>query len=124
MWSVSDVGVGGAGQGLLLWDVWRRELFEGVLLARSRTLFTVVDQLAADQGRCGCPAHLSLGTATGHASVYRALREGRVDTTRALRAACVVAQAAGLPRVYAIDTTAWPRPHAPTSPDRQPQYTP
>ena len=35
-----------------------------------------------------------------------------------------MAQRAGLPRLYAIDTTAWPRPNAPTSPDRQPQYTP
>lgn len=124
MSSLAGTVVGDSGPEQIPLDWWRRELFERVFTARSRTLFTLVDQLAADQGRCGCPAHLSLGTATGHAAAYRALRDARVDTSRALGAACRLAQRAGLPRLYAIDTTAWPRPYAPTSPDRQPQYTP
>ncbi|MFY1681731.1 transposase [Micromonospora sp. WMMD730] len=124
MRSVTATGVGDGGLGRILLDAWRRELYGGVLVSRSRTLFTLVDALAAGQGRCGCPAHLSLGTVTGHAAAYRALRDGEVDTRRALRAACRIAARSGLPRVYAVDTTAWPRPHAATSPDRQPQYTP
>src|SRR5512142_2929222 len=124
MRSVAGTGVGDSGVGRILLDSWRRELSERVLTSRSRALFALVDGLACDQGRCGCPAHVSLGVAVGHASVYRALREGGVDTTRALWAACRLSDRVGLPRVYAIDTTAWPRPNAPTSPDRQPQYTP
>ncbi|WP_239144159.1 transposase, partial [Actinoplanes philippinensis] len=124
MSSVTGVGAGHGEPGLILLDAWRRELYEGVLGSRSRTLFSLVDGLAVDQGRCGCPAHLSLGTVTGHAAAYRALRDGEIDTGRALRAACEIAARSGLPRVYAVDTTAWPRPNAPTSPDRQPQYTP
>ena len=124
MSSVAATGAGDGELGRILLDSWRRELYEGVLGSRSRTLFALVDELAADQGRCGCPAHLSLGTVTGHAAAYRALRDGEIDTGRALRAACRIARAGGLPRVYAVDTTAWPRPNAATSPDRQPQYTP
>ncbi|WFE97235.1 transposase [Micromonospora sp. WMMD987] len=124
MRSVAATGAGDSELGRILLDAWRRELYEGVLVSRSRTLFSLVDELAADQGRCGCPAHLSLGTVTGHAAAYRALRDGEIDTGRALRAACRIAARSGLPRVYAVDTTAWPRPNAATSPDRQPQYTP
>ncbi|WJK41249.1 hypothetical protein O7608_02035 [Solwaraspora sp. WMMA2056] len=124
MRSVTATGTGHSELGRILLDSWRRELYEGVLTSRSRTLFTLVDELATDQGRCGCPAHLSLGTVTGHAAAYRALRDGEIDTGRALRAACRIAARSGLPRVYAVDTTAWPRPNSPTSPDRQPQYTP
>lgn len=122
--SVVGTGAGGAEHGPVLLNAWRQVLFEQVLPTRSRTLFGLVDELACGQARCGCPAHASLRMATGHAAAYRALRDGEVDTTRALRAACRIAARSGLPRVYAVDTTAWPRPNAATSPDRQPQYTP
>lgn len=122
----SVVGSGidrGLPDGLVL-DAWRRELFDDVFQSRSRTLFALVDAIAAGQGRCGCPAHASLTMTPGHAAAYRALRDGQLDTARAVAAACWISARSRLPRIYAIDTTAWPRPHAPTSPDRQPQYTP
>jgi hypothetical protein len=105
-------------------DRWRCALYEGVLGCRGQTLFAMVDAIAGARGRCGCPAHASLEGPVGHAAFYRALGEGLVDVEGAVGQACGVADRVGLPRVYAIDTTAWPRPYAPTSPDRQPQYTP
>lgn len=105
-------------------DGWRRSVFERVLGRGRATLFDLMDRIAAGQGRCGCPAHASLASELGHAAFYRALREGGLDPREALACSAALSGAAGAPRIYAVDTTAWPRPASATSPDRQPQYTP
>jgi hypothetical protein len=105
------------GPGLLDW--LRERLFTRVLLARAQTLFSLIDACTAGRGACGCAAHQSVGCPVGHAAIYRALREGVIDADELCRVVCEVGNAAGLPLVYAIDTTVIERPYAPTSADRQ-----
>lgn len=116
--------VDGIAAGATLLDRVRRSLGEQVFTCRARSLFMLAQALAGGGAGCGCPAHASLGAAVGHAAFYRALREGEVDARALVGVAMVAARGVGAPRVYAIDTTAVPRPNAPTSPDRQPQHTP
>lgn len=56
------------------------------------------------------------------ASVYAALEDGRIDSDWLLRRLVQQLPATGL--VLALDGSAWPRPQAPTLPDRQYVYSP
>jgi len=63
-------------------------------------------------------------SSSGGGGVCTSRSWGVVDSGLALTQDCRVAARVGPPRVHSVGTTAWPRPDAPTGPDRRPQYTP
>jgi hypothetical protein len=98
---------------------WFRPAAFEVFTSRAKTLFSVMDTVSTTRAWCGCPAHGSLSMPVGHAASYRALREGAVDAQALCGLTTQVGDRLTLPRIYAVDTTVIPRPHAPTSRDRQ-----
>ncbi|MFC5103828.1 transposase [Kibdelosporangium philippinense] len=86
-------------------------------------LFEMVDALLCHPGRLESLPYLSLEPVLrrGHGSVYAALDRGRIDAAvLAGVLAGVVDRSSGL--VFALDCSQWPRPDAPTSPDRTLNY--
>ncbi|WP_158896316.1 transposase [Amycolatopsis anabasis] len=86
-------------------------------------LFEMVDALLCHPGRLESLPYLSLEPVLrrGHGSVYAALDKGRIDAAVLVGVlAEVVARSAG--PVFALDCSQWPRPDAPTSPERTLNY--
>jgi hypothetical protein len=118
--SVTDGGpVVGPTRGDLDRLVGFRSAWYGCLTRWSDTLFEVGDAVLCGPDRVACLPQLSLEAPCrrGWGSVYAALAAGGVDTGAAREVL-----AGYLPRgwwpVFAVDITAWPRPHARTSPRR------
>ncbi|MGO1057471.1 transposase [Crossiella sp. CA198] len=91
------------------------------------TLFELTDALLATPHRVPSLPWLTLETPLrrGHGSIYRALQHGRIDTTalaRTLTGLITHFTEAGLPPVFALDASHWPRPDAATSPGRTFNY--
>lgn len=63
-----------------------------------------------------CVAHLSLsaGVGMGHPGLYDSLANGTVDREALERVWFDCADRAGLPEIYTVDATAYPRPESPT----------
>jgi hypothetical protein len=88
---------------------------------RADALFELMDALAG-AGALASPIHLSLEPVhrRGWGSFYAALNEGEItaETVEALLAQHPLAEAAGGPLVFGVDTSVWPRCDAETSPER------
>jgi hypothetical protein len=88
---------------------------------RRDTLFEMADALAG-AGAVASPIHLSLEPAhrRGWGSFYAALNRGEIPAAavEALLARHPLAEAAGGPLIYGVDTSVWPRCDAETSPER------
>ncbi len=88
---------------------------------RRDALFELLDALAS-AGAVASPIHLSLEAVhrRGWGSCYAALNEGSLDADalEALLAMYPLAEAADGPPIYGVDTSAWPRCDAETSPER------
>ena len=101
---------------------FRRAVYESFTVWPD-VLFEMVDALLCHPGRLESLPYLSVEPVLrrGHGSVYAALDRGRID---AAALAGVLAQAvdpaSGL--VFAVDCSQYPRPDAPTSPDRTLNY--
>lgn len=93
----------------------------GAFGRRADALFELVDALAS-AGAVASPVHLSLEPVhrRGWGSFYAALSEGAIPTeaVEALLARYPLAEAAGGPLLYGVDTSVWPRCDAETSPER------
>jgi len=91
------------------------------------TLFEITDALLSSPQRPASPPWLTLEPSLrrGHGSIYRALRQGRIDTTaltQALTSLLPALTTPALPQVFALDASHWPRPDAATSPGRTFNY--
>lgn len=88
---------------------------------RRDTLFEIMDALAS-AGAVASPIHLSLEAVhrRGWGSFYAALAHGEIPAAaiEALLAQYPLAEAAGGPLIYGVDTSVWPRCDAETSPER------
>jgi hypothetical protein len=88
---------------------------------RADALFELMDALAS-AGAVASPIHLSLEPVhrRGWGSFYTALNEGEVpaDAVEALLAQHPLAEAAGGPLIFGVDTSVWPRCDAETSAER------
>lgn len=108
-------------------------VFRGTLHAcmqrRADALFELADAILS-AGAVPSPAHLSLATVhrRGWGSLYAALSKGSIDTEalRNLLAWYPLAEggSSSIPRVYAVDQSAWPRCDAEASPGRGYYYHP
>ena len=83
-------------------------------------LFELADALLTSSGPVTSLPMLSLEPVfrRGHGSLYAALAGGRIDQT-ALSALLSSVAPADWPPVFAVDTSAWPRPSAEASPERE-----
>jgi hypothetical protein len=106
-----------------------REQFHGCAERRSDALFELCDALLS-AGHMPSPPHLSLAPVhrRGWCSLYAALSQGRIDE-EALRGLLAAQSfddrlAEGLPAVYAVDVSVWPRCDAESSPERGYYYHP
>jgi hypothetical protein len=97
---------------------FRRELY-GCFTARADALFELTDAVLCADGPVRSLAELSLCPVfrRGHGALYDALACGGVDEDR-LRDALIGALPEGLPLLFAVDVTAFPRPDAACSPGR------
>jgi DDE superfamily endonuclease len=97
---------------------FRRELL-GRLWQRGDALFELADAVLT-AGRAASLPYLSLEPVfrRGHGMVYQALAEGGIDE-EALRDLLVAARPRDWPLVFAVDASAYPRPWADTSPERE-----
>lgn len=108
---------------------FRGWLHGSCLRRRSDALFELSDAVLA-AGAVPSPVHLSLQTVhrRGWGSLYAALRHGQVEEAalRDLLARYPLAgsDADGLPAVYAVDQSVWPRCDAEASPGRGYHYHP
>ena len=88
---------------------------------RADALFELMDALAS-AGAVASPIHLSLEPVhrRGWGSFYAALNEGDIpaEAIEALLAQHPLAEAAGGPLIFGVDTSVWPRCDAETSPER------
>ncbi|MDP9487717.1 MAG: transposase [Actinomycetota bacterium] len=105
-----------------------RRLLHGCFERRADALFDLTDAILS-AGMVPSPAHLSLAAAhrRGWASLYAALRHGRVDeeALRELLARYAIPDGfGGGPAVYAVDVSVWPRCDAEASPGRGYYYHP
>src|ERR1039457_4923620 len=73
--------------------------------------------------RRSAPMPRSPGFRRGHGALYDALAEGAVDEDR-LRDLLAAQLPAGVPLMFGIDATTYPRPNAECSPDRGLHYAP
>jgi hypothetical protein len=106
----------GAGLGRLAW--FRGELYR-CLAGWRDALMDLCDAVLCQDGPVRSVAELSLAAEfrRGHGSLYAALARGGVDEER-LRDALAAALPEGLPLLFAVDLSAWPRPDARCSPGR------
>ena len=97
---------------------FRRELY-GCFTARADALFELTDAVLCTDGPVRSLAELSLCPVfrRGHGALYDALACGGADEGR-LRDALIGALPDGLPLLFAVDVTAFPRPDAACSPGR------
>jgi DDE superfamily endonuclease len=97
---------------------FRRELY-GCFTARADALFELADAVLCTDGPVRSLAELSLCPVfrRGHGALYDALACGGIDEDR-LRDALIGALPDGLPLLFAVDVTAFPRPDAACSPGR------
>jgi hypothetical protein len=106
---------------------FRRSFYE-CFHRRRDALFELADAILTADGTTPSPAHLSLQPPhrRGWGSPYAALWRGRIDdeALRKLLACYPLAGAPGEPRVYAVDTSVWPRCDAEASPERGYYYHP
>ena len=88
---------------------------------RADALFELMDALAS-AGPVASPVHLSLEPVhrRGWGSFYAALNQGELaaDALESLLALHPLADAAGGPLIFGVDTSVWPRCDAETSPER------
>ena len=107
---------------------FRRNLY-AIMRRRADALFELTDAVLA-VGAGPSPAHLSLSAVhrRGWGSLYAALSKGSIDADalRDLLAQYPLAEggSSGVPRVYAVDQSAWPRCDAEASPGRGYYYHP
>ena len=89
------------------------------LTARRDALFELCDAVLCSDGPVTSVAELSLCPVfrRGHGALYDGLAEGGLDADL-LRDALVAALPEGLPLMFAVDVSAYPRPDAECSPDR------
>ncbi|MCO1582775.1 transposase [Crossiella sp. SN42] len=104
----------------------RRNLYNS-FTAWPDTLFEITDALLASPHRPVSLPWLTLEPPLrrGHGSIYRALRHGRIDTTaltQTLTGLLPAVAEPGMPHVFALDASHWPRPDAATSPERTFNY--
>jgi len=100
----------------------RRAVYES-FTAWPDVLFEMADALLCHPGRLESLPYLTLEPVMrrGHGSVYAALDKGRIDTAALAKVlARAVDPGAGL--VFALDCSQYPRPDAPTSPERRVNY--
>src|ERR1700742_3385128 len=118
----SSMPCDGAGLGRLAW--FRGELYRCFTGWRD-ALMDVCDAVLCREGPVRSLAELSLAPEfrRGHGSLYAALAQGGVDGGR-LRDALVAALPEGLPLLFAVDLSAWPRPDAECSAERMECYAP
>jgi len=111
----------GAGLGRLAW--FRGELYR-CFTGWPDALMDLCDAVLCQDGPVRSVAELSLVPEfrRGHGSLYAALARGGVDEGQ-LRDALVAALPEGLPLLFAVDLTTWPRPDARCSPGRMYCYT-
>ena len=97
---------------------FRDELY-GCFTARADALFELTDAVLCADGPVRSLPELSLAPVfrRGHGALYDALAAGGVDEDR-LRDALVAALPAGLPLMFAVDVSTYPRPDAECSPER------
>ena len=102
--------------------VFRRELY-GCFAARADALMDLCDAVLCADGPVRSVAELSLCPVfrRGHGALYDALACGGIDADR-LRDALVAALPGGLPLLFAVDVSAFPRPDAACSPARMHCY--
>ena len=94
---------------------------------RADALFELIEAILLSPVRSAVEASLSPAFRRRFASVYDALRQGRIDRAE-LRKALATAEpeeaiTVGGYAIYAIDTTIQPHPEAETLPDRSPVYS-
>ena len=91
---------------------FRDELY-GCCTARADALFELTDAVLCADGPVRSLPELSLAPVfrRGHGALYDALAAGGVDEDR-LRDALVAALPAGLPLMFAVDVSTYPRPDA------------
>ncbi len=101
---------------------FRRAVY-GAFTVWPDVLFEMVDAVLCHPGRLESLPHLSLEPVLrrGHGSVYAALDKGRIDEA-ALAGVLAGAVDPGAGLVFALDCSQYPRPDAPTSPDRTLNY--
>ncbi|OLO25752.1 transposase [Streptomyces sp. MNU77] len=102
-----------------------RDDFFDCLTVRGDALFELTDALLCKDGAVTAPVDLTLTAehrhGHGHGAMYSALNRGEIDVPRlrqVLAGLPLSAQAADGRLVLALDVTHWPRPDAPTGPDR------
>ena len=102
-----------------------RDGFYDCLDARADALFELADAAICTDGPVTSLAQLSLAPVfrRGHGALYDALAEGAVDEDR-LRDLLAGQLPAGVPLMFGIDATTYPRPNAECSPDRGLHYAP
>jgi len=117
---VSSMPWGGGGLGRLSW--FRGELYR-CFTGRADALMDLADAVLCREGPVRSLAELSEAAEfrRGHGALYDGLAAGGIDAGR-LRDALVAALPAGMPLLFAVDLTAWPRPDARCSPGRMHCY--
>jgi hypothetical protein len=97
--------------------------FYECLTARADALFELADAAICTDGPVTSLAELSLAPVfrRGHGALYDALAGGAVDKER-LRDLLAGQLPAGVPLMFGIDATTFPRPNAECSPDRGLHY--
>jgi DDE superfamily endonuclease len=100
---------------------FRRDLY-GCLTARPDALFELTDAVLCADGPVRSLVELSLAAEhrRGHGALYDGLNGGRIEVARLRRtlAGLPLPRAADGRIVLAVDVSAWPRPDAPTCPER------
>jgi hypothetical protein len=116
-WGESCQQAGGESLARLAW--FRRELY-WCLWRCPDALFELADAVLAAPGPVASLPYLSLEPAfrRGHGMTCQSLGEGGIDE-EALRDLLVAARPRDWPLVFAIDASAYPRPEAECSPDRE-----
>jgi hypothetical protein len=101
---------------------FRRELY-WCLWRCPDALFELADAVLTAPGPVASLPYLSLESAfrRGHGMIYQALAEGGIDE-EAVRDLLVAARPRDWPLVFAIDASAYPRPEAECSPEREFHY--
>ena len=102
-----------------------RDGFYGCLDARADALFELAGAAICADGPVTSLAELSLAPVfrRGHGALHDALADGAVDEDR-LRDLLASQLPAGVPLMFGVDATAYPRPNAECSPDRGLHYAP
>lgn len=102
-----------------------RTAFYGCLTGWADALFELADAVLCSPGPVRSVPALSLEPdfRRSHGSLYKALERGGIDAEK-LRDALARHHPASWPRVFAVDTSSWPRCDAETSPERGYYYHP